>query len=114
MPEKYIRFSGVNVLQQGQALSMWCACRVLQPGNPQLSGPVPLGTPYPVLRHNGASGYSMCSQFPCTREPSIALCSHYVGLLPCIDHHLERKREEWLSPVALLASGWTPYRLDLG
>ena len=45
------------------------ACRVLQPGNPQLSGAVPLGTPYPVLRYNGPSGYSMCSQFPCTREP---------------------------------------------
>ena len=49
------------------------ACRVLQPGNPQLSGAVPLGTPYPVLRYNGASGYSMCSQFPCTREQPLPL-----------------------------------------
>ena len=46
------------------------ACRVLQPGNPQLSGAIPLGTPYPVLRYNGPSGYSMCSQFPCARKPS--------------------------------------------
>ena len=49
------------------------ACRVLQPGNPQLSGAVPLGTPYPVLRYNGPSGYSMCAQFPCTRESVTAL-----------------------------------------
>ena len=44
------------------------ACRVLQPGNPQLSGAIPLGTPYPVLRYNGPSGYSMCSQLPCARK----------------------------------------------
>lgn len=49
------------------------ACRVLQPGNPQLSGAIPLGTPYPVLRYNGPSGYSMCSQFPCARKPSYPL-----------------------------------------
>lgn len=57
------------------------ACRVLQPGNPQLSGGVPLGTPYPVLRYNGPSGYSMCSQFPCTREASTHLPSNYSWLL---------------------------------
>ena len=61
MPERYLKLWCLYVLRQGQSLSMWCTCSVLQPGNPQLSGPVLLGTPYMVLWHSGASGYSMCS-----------------------------------------------------
>ncbi|BDA47649.1 probable LRR receptor-like serine/threonine-protein kinase at N-terminal half [Coccomyxa sp. Obi] len=38
---------------------------VLQPGNELLSGSVPLGTPYPVLRYEGGTSYTMCSAFPC-------------------------------------------------
>ncbi|CAL8471905.1 g11447 [Coccomyxa elongata] len=38
---------------------------VLQPGNDLLSGSVPLGTPYPVLRYEGGTSYTMCSAFPC-------------------------------------------------
>ena len=51
---------------------------MLQPGNPQLSGAVPLGTPFPLLRNNGPSGYSMCSQFPCARAPSPPICAFSV------------------------------------
>ena len=43
-------------------------CSVLQPGNELLSGSVPLGTPYPVLRYEGGTSYTMCSAFPCRRE----------------------------------------------
>lgn len=43
------------------------ACSVLQPGNDVLSGSVPLGTPYPVLRYEGGTSYTMCSAFPCRR-----------------------------------------------
>lgn len=60
--------------------------RVLQPGNPGLSGAVPLGTPYPVLRYNGATGYSMCSQFPCTREPLTPLPSLLSAALDISSH----------------------------
>ncbi len=66
------------------------ACRVLQPGNPQLSGAIPLGTPYPVLRYNGPSGYSMCSQFPCARKPPNlpALRRHLAFSHKLSVHHL--------------------------
>ncbi len=60
--------------------------RVLQPGNPGLSGAVPLGTPYPVLRYNGATGYSMCSQFPCTREHLTPLPSLLSAALDTSSH----------------------------
>ena len=46
----------------------FCIYRVLQPGNELLSGSVPLGTPYPVLRYEGGTSYTMCSAFPCRRE----------------------------------------------
>ena len=46
-------------------------CSVLQPGNIGLTGQVPLGTPYPVLRYEGASGYIMCSAFPCSGVTAI-------------------------------------------
>lgn len=75
-------------------------CRVLQPGNGQLTGAVPLGTPYPVLRYNGATGYSMCSQFPCARERLDPQCT----LNKCLQ----------VLPVSATCSGSEPSDTEVG
>lgn len=42
------------------------ACRVLEPGNPQLRGSLPSNLTFSVLRYQGGSNYLICSRLPCT------------------------------------------------
>ena len=47
-----------------------CTClhgprSVLKPGNSLMSGRVPAGVPYAVLRYDGGARYTTCGAFPC-------------------------------------------------
>lgn len=45
---------------------LWGGLRsVLQPGNAQLTGPVPQGLLYPVLRSDGPNSYTTCAALLC-------------------------------------------------
>jgi len=56
------------------------ARRVLGPGNGNLTGAVPAGTPFAVLQVLGSNMYAPCNRLPCSGAAALHVCP---PLCPC-------------------------------